>query len=65
MKSRFLTITVAVASMFIAQQAVSAKSHTGSAAKSNATSKKHHKKHSKTAGMSTATPAAKAALATS
>ena len=66
MKLRFLTITAAVASMFIAQQAVSAKSSTGSASKTHATSKKHHKNHKKMAsGMSTPAPAAKATLATS
>jgi len=63
MKSRFLTVTLAVAGMLFAQQAITAKSHTGSATK---TSNKHHKKHTKkTAGMSTKAPAAQATLATS
>jgi len=60
MKTRFLTIAVAVASVFSAQQAV-AKSPT----KNAATSKKHHKKHTKTAAASTTTPTGKAAPAMS
>ena len=57
MKSRLLAVTVAVAGMFIAQQAVSAKTHTTSA-KTHAKNKKHHKKHSyKAAGVRTVAPA--------
>jgi hypothetical protein len=61
MKSIFLTITLAIGTIFVAQQVASAKSHTGTA-KTNAPSKKHHKKH-KTTGMHAATPAAQAVLA--
>jgi len=61
MKSVFLTITLAMGTMFIAQQVASAKSHSGTA-KTNATSKKHHKKH-KTAGIHATTPATQAVLA--
>jgi hypothetical protein len=44
--------------MFIAQQAVGAKTHTTSA-KTQAKNKKHHKKHSyKAAGVRTVAPAA-------
>jgi hypothetical protein len=58
MKSRFLTVMVAVAGLFIAQQAVSAKTHT-TTAKTNSKNKKHHKKHTpKTAGLRTVAPAA-------
>jgi hypothetical protein len=45
--------------MFVAQQVASAKSHPGTA-KTNAASKKHHKKH-KTAGMHAAALPAQAA----
>jgi hypothetical protein len=57
MKTRFLTIAVALASVFTAHQAV-AKS-----AKSNTTtvSKKHHKKHMKNKTASIVAPTAKAA----
>jgi hypothetical protein len=59
MRMRFLTIAVALASMFAAQQAVAK-----SSSKTAAASKKHHKKHMKKTA-STAAPAGKAALAIS
>ena len=58
MKSRFLTVMVAVAGLFIAQQAVSAKTNTTSAKTSAKNKKKHHKKHTKAAGLRTVAPAA-------
>jgi hypothetical protein len=54
MKSKLLTIAVALASVLALQQTGAAKSTT---AKKTATSKSHHKKHhKKTANMHTATP---------
>jgi len=60
MKSTFLTITLAIGTMFVAQQVASAKSHPGTA-KTNAANKKHHKKHK--TGMHAAAPAAQTVLA--
>jgi len=61
MRMRFLTIAVALASLFGSQEAF-AKSST----KTTTASKKHHKKHSKKTGKtSTAAPTAKAAPAMS
>jgi hypothetical protein len=52
MKTNFLTIALAVPSLFAAQQPAAAKS--SSAAKTTAATKKHHKKHmKKTADTST------------
>ena len=62
MKTRFLTIAVALASLFAAPQAI-AKRHTKTAA---ATKKHHHKKHMKTAAApSTQAPTVQAAPAAS
>jgi hypothetical protein len=61
MRMRFLTIAVALASVFAGQQGVAK-----SSSKPAATSKKHKKKHmKKTAAASTAAPTAKAAPAIS
>jgi len=60
MRTRSLTVALALASIFAAQQAV-AKDST----KTSETSKKHHKKHKKTKPASTAAPTAKVAPAMS
>ena len=61
MRIRFLTIALALASVFAAQQGVAK-----SSSKTAATSKKHKKNHTKkTAAASTVTPTAKAAPAIS
>ena len=57
MRTRFLTIALALASVFIVQHADAKKS-----TKNAATSKKHHKKHNKKTGTaSRMAPPAKAA----
>ena len=63
MKIRFLTIAVALASVFAVQPAV-AKNHNKTAKTASAT-KKHHKKHQKKAGTASLAAPAKAAPAIS
>jgi hypothetical protein len=56
MRTRFLTVALALASVFAVQQADAKKS-----TKNAATSKKHHKKNKKTGTASRTAPPAKAA----
>ena len=59
MRTRFLTIAVALVSLFAAQEAV-AKKAPKSSPKTAASSKKHHKKHKKAPAASIATPTTQA-----
>jgi hypothetical protein len=56
MKTTFLTVAVAIASLFVAHQAVAKSAKTNTVA-----SKKHHKKHMKNKTASTTVPTVKAA----
>jgi hypothetical protein len=57
MRTRFLTIAVALVSLFAAQEAVAKKS----SPKTAEASKKHHKKHKKTGAANTTAPTIQAA----